>query len=244
MTDSVNLGVGPRQRLQQIGQMLHAEGVFTGGPLDYFETAGRLQLATLLREGIYPWSKVLDVGCGCLRGGYWLIHFLDQGGYFGLEPHAVMLQKGIDYLLGPDVLAEKKPRFDTNDRFDFSVFGEKFDVLVARSIWSHASKAQVQVMLDGFLANSSPDAFFMASYYPTKFWSWHKRDYTGKDWKGRSHQSRIPDQVSHSFRWITEQVETRGMFVKQLPDLVLNGQYWIKIGRTREALGEVPYKFY
>jgi hypothetical protein len=47
------------------------------------EIAGRLQFAMLIREGVYPSSKVLDIGCGCLRGGYWLIHFL---GSFGLEP--------------------------------------------------------------------------------------------------------------------------------------------------------------
>jgi SAM-dependent methyltransferase len=242
MNDSANLPVRAGRPLQEIGQLLQAEGVFTGGPLEYFEIAGRLQLAALLREGVYPWSKVLDVGCGCLRGGYWLIHFLDRGRYFGIEPHAVMLQKGIDYLLEPEVLAEKKPRFDTNDQFDFSVFGEKFDAVIARSVWSHASKRQVQIMLDSFAANSSPNAFFMTSYYPTRFWAWRKRDYTGKEWKGRSHQSSSPDQVCHSFHWITQQVEERGMFVKQLPDLVLNGQYWIKVSRNRDLLRDAPYE--
>lgn len=231
------------RRLIEIGQALHSEGIFTGGPPKYFEMAGRLQLAALLREGVYPWSKVLDVGCGCLRGGYWLIHFLDKGRYFGIEPHSVMLQKGIDRVLEPELLEEKQPRFDTNDRFDFSVFGEKFDVLIARSIWSHASKAQVQLMLDGFAANSSREAFFMTSYYPASFWNWRKRDYSGGEWRGRSHQSRTPDQVCHSFRWVKQQVEMRGMFVTQLPDLVLNGQYWIKIAHDRELLRDVGYEF-
>jgi hypothetical protein len=49
--------------------------------------------------------------------------------------------------------------------------------------------------------------------------------------------------LPHSFRWITEQLTARGMFVKQLPDLVLNGQYWIKVARTEEALGEALYRF-
>ena len=69
----------PTRRMQEIAQMLHSQGIFTGGPPQYFEIVGRLQLATLVREGIYPQSKVLDVGCGCLRGGYWVIHFLDPG---------------------------------------------------------------------------------------------------------------------------------------------------------------------
>ena len=233
----------PRQRLQEIGRMLHSEGIFTGGPPQHFEIAGRLQLATLLREGIYPQSKVLDLGCGCLRGGYWLIHFLDRGRYFGIEPAAFMLQKGIQHVLEPEVLEEKKPRFDTNDRFDLSVFGEKFDVVLARSIWTHASKAQVQIMLDGFAANSYPDAFFLTSYLPASFWNIHKRDYKADQWKGRSHQSSKPGQVCHSFRWIKEQVGTRGMFVRQLPDLIFNGQYWVKISRVSDQLQDASYMF-
>ena len=163
--DAPNIPERPpaRRSLQEIGQILHSEGIFTGGPPDYFETAGRLQLATLLREGIYPDSKVLDVGCGCLRGGYWMIHFLGRGCYFGIEPAVFMLNKGIQHVLEPEVFREKQPRFDNNDRFDFSVFGEKFDVVLARSIWTHTSKKQIQIMLDSFAANSSPNAFFLAS---------------------------------------------------------------------------------
>jgi SAM-dependent methyltransferase len=231
----------PTRRMQDIAQMLHSQGIFTGGPPQYFESAGRLQLATLLRGGIYPQSKVLDLGCGCLRGGYWLIHFLNPGCYFGIEPAAAMLQQGIDHVIEPEVLKEKQPRFDTNDRFDLSVFGVKFDIVLARSIWSHASKDQIVIMLDGFLANSSPDSVFLTSYYPAGFWK--HRDYKGDSWKGRSHQSDTPGQVRHSFRWVKEQVETRGLFVRQLPDLVFNGQYWLKICRSQDALRDAGYGF-
>jgi hypothetical protein len=223
----------PTRRMQEIAQMLHSQGIFTGGPPQYFEIVGRLQLATLLREGIYPQSKVLDLGCGCLRGGYWVIHFLDPGCYFGIEPAVAMLQQGIDHVMEPEVLKERQPRFDTNDRFDLSVFGVKFDIVLARSIWSHASKGQIVTMLDGFLANSSPDAFFLTSYYPAGFWK--HRDYKGDRWKGRSHQSDTPGLVHHSFRWVKQQVEARGLFVRQLPDLVFNRQHWLKICRSQAA---------
>jgi SAM-dependent methyltransferase len=218
----------PKQRIQQAAQLLDSKGIFTGGPLAYFEPAGRLQLITLLREGIYPQSKVLDLGCGCLRGGYWLIHFLDSGCYFGIEPNAEMLQAGIDHLLEPAVLEKKCPCFDNNDHYDFSVFGAKFDAVVARSIWTHASKGQIAVMLDRFRASSSEDAFFLTSYCPAGM-VFLRRDYKGDGWKGRSHQSDKPGRVAHSFRWIREQVEARGMAVTQLPDFVFSGQHWLKI---------------
>jgi hypothetical protein len=63
-------------RINEIGKILAAQGVFTGEPPELFESAGRLQISTLIREGLNPDSKLLDVGCGCLRAGYWLVRFL------------------------------------------------------------------------------------------------------------------------------------------------------------------------
>jgi hypothetical protein len=94
-------------------------------------------------------------------------------------------------------------------------------------------------MLDGFLANSSPDAFFLTSYYPAGFWK--HRDYKGHGWKGRSHQSDTPGEVHHSFRWVKQQVEARGLFVRQLPDLVFNRQHWLKICRSQAASVKVIF---
>ena len=50
---------------------------------------------------------------------------------------------------------EKRTRFDGNSKFDTSVFSEKFDFFLAYSIWTHASKPQIQTMLEGFLRDST-----------------------------------------------------------------------------------------
>lgn len=233
--------ISPKQRMQEVVQKLYSQGVFTGGPVECFESAGRLQLATLVREGIYPQMRVLDLGCGSLRGGYWLIHFLDAGCYFGIEPAAERLQQGIDNVVEQEVLKDKQPKFDTNDRFDMGVFGVKFDIVLARSIWSHASKGQIVTMLEQFVANTTLDAFFLTSYIPAGIFK--GRDYRGDSWHGRSHQSDIGGLVQHSFRWVKEQVENRGMFVRQLPDLVFRGQHWLKICRNRDGLHDAGYTF-
>lgn len=238
---SVIPAISPKQRMQEIVRKFDSQGFFTGGPSECFESAGRLQLATLVREGIYPQMKVLDLGCGCLRGGYWLIHFLAAGCYFGIEPAAARLQQGIDHVIEPEVLKDKQPRFDTNDRFDMGVFGVKFDIVLARSVWSHASKGQIVTMLDQFVANSTPDAFFLTSYLPAGMFK--GRDYKGDSWRGRSHQSDQGGLVQHSFRWVKEQVENRRMFVRQLPDLVFRGQHWLKICRSQDGLQDAGYMF-
>ena len=101
-----------------------------------------------------------------------------------------MLDAGIEYCLTPELRAEKKPLFDTNDRFDFSVFNAKFDVVLARSIWSHAAKSQIEAMLDSFVAWTNPGAFFLTSYLPATWHRWGQGDYRGSKWVGRSHESR------------------------------------------------------
>ena len=61
---------------------------FLGVPVETFEQGGREQLIALLNEGLTPESKVLDIGCGCLRVAYWLLRFLDSCCYFESSPRA------------------------------------------------------------------------------------------------------------------------------------------------------------
>jgi cyclopropane fatty-acyl-phospholipid synthase-like methyltransferase len=211
---------------------LQAEGIFLGGPTQVFEAAGRNLLMTLLSEGLTPNSKVLDIGCGCLRGGYWLIHFLDEGRYFGIEPNISMLEAGIRILLEPGLADLKKPSFDYNTDFDFTVFKEKFDFLVARSIWTHASKQQIQTMLDGFATVANAGGVFLTSYIPATLF---KRDYKGDKWVGKSHQSDAPGLVTHSLSWIQTECVKRGLVGEEIKEKTFNfgDQTWIKI--TRKA---------
>jgi SAM-dependent methyltransferase len=153
------------ESLQDRSQRL-AQTAFLGGPKHDFERVGRLGFQVLLAEGLEPKSRVLDVGCGALRLGYWLMRFLDPGGYFGIEPQQQMLRIGLEQLVEPEVVQRAQPRFAHNDDFDFSVFDERFDFVFARSIWTHAAQPQIAAMLRSFARTGQPDAAFLASYYP------------------------------------------------------------------------------
>jgi SAM-dependent methyltransferase len=157
------------QTLQARAERL-AETQFLGGPTWTFERVGRHGLEVLLEEGLTPGSRVLDVGCGALRLGYWLMRLLDPGHYFGIEPNQEMLNLGLHELVEPDVVERADAHFSANDDFDFSVFGETFDFVVARSIWTHASRAQISAMLASFAATASPKGVFLVSYYPAGWW--------------------------------------------------------------------------
>jgi len=200
-----------RKCVQEIANEL-SHSTFLGGPVGDFEALGRLQLISLLRCGLYPYSKVLDIGCGCLRGGYWLIHFLNPDCYYGIEPNADMLNAGINAFLDREILEAKRPRFAHNPNFDPSGFGSSFDFFIARSIWTHSSKNQIEAMLDSFVKHGAEDSVFLASYLPSA-----DDGYTGEGWVGRSHESNVGGMVGHGFAWIQQKCAIRGLRVAELP---------------------------
>src|SRR5437660_14464 len=208
-----------------------AERKFLGVPVLDFERGGREQLIYLLAAGLNPDSKVVDVGCGVLRGGYWLIHFLDPGCYCGIEPHTWRLEMGINTILEPEVLEFKRPRFDTNPHFDTSVFGEKFDFFLAYSIWTHASKRQIQIMLDGFVRDSADHAAFLLTFLPS---GWRHPDYQGDGWLGTSHESEVAGTIAHSLRWIKSQCAERGLIVRKLSRDKAHRHRWLEIRRVSD----------
>jgi SAM-dependent methyltransferase len=205
---------------------------FLGGPPELFDPAGREQLIVLLEHGLQYTSKVLDIGCGCLRGGRWIIPILEPGHYFGIEPQFHMVAKGLERFVDPKIVEIKTPRFDYNDRFDFSVFGETFTHFMARSIWTHASKHHIETMLDGVARWGEPGAIMLTSFLPVKFFG-RQRDYEGNDWVGRSHASDVSGMVAHSYGWIRRACSARGLRSHLLRRPPVGNQVWIVISKTQ-----------
>jgi SAM-dependent methyltransferase len=222
---AIGEGLNPTT-LQHRGEQLAAKN-FLGGPVETFEAIGRLQLITLLRCGIYPDSRVLDLGCGSLRGGYWLINFLRPDRYFGIEPNTRMLEIGKEEILGAELIAEKRPRFLTNDRFDHTEFETQFDFFLARSVWTHASREQIRTMLNAFAAHGAEDAVFLTSYLPT---GPGEKGYTDDAWVGRSHETDSRGVVLHDFAWIEQECQQRDFEVRELP-VDRKRQVWPLISR-------------
>jgi len=193
-----------------------------------FERGGREQFIYLLESGLNPHSKVVDIGCGVLRAGFWLLHFLNSNCYFGIEPHKGRLDKGKEFFLSPELLELKQPRFDYNASFNTSVFGEKFDFFLAYSIWTHASKMQISLTLDSFSRDASDHAVFLTTYLPAGN---DKPDYLGNQWMGTSHESEIPGCIHHSLQWIFQACEERGLELVEMGKDKTYGQSWLKITR-------------
>jgi len=101
-----------------------------------WEEMGKLQFDFLKDQGLKPEHYMLDVGCGCLRGGVHFICYLELRHYFGVDINSELLEAGKSELMKSDLLA-KKPVLVNNGDFDFKPFGRKFDFALAQSVFTH-----------------------------------------------------------------------------------------------------------
>ena len=55
---------------------------------------GDLQFEYLLRHGLRREDRLLDFGCGCLRAGRYLIKYLKERNYYGIDISPEILKEG------------------------------------------------------------------------------------------------------------------------------------------------------
>ena len=109
---------------------------FVGPPLDYDLIAG-LQFALLFYAGLREDNLLLDLGCGSLRGGRLFIPYLKPERYYGVEPNEWLIEEGLAYELGHDIVKIKRPTFSSIADFSLGSLGVRFDFVLAQSIVSH-----------------------------------------------------------------------------------------------------------
>jgi hypothetical protein len=119
---------------QEIADGLHRE--FVGGMWD---EVGKLQFNFLVKQGLQPYMKILDVGCGCLRGGVYFINYLNAGNYYGIDINESLINAGYEKELDIIGLKEKMPRSNllVNASFQAYLFGVYFDFALAQSVFTH-----------------------------------------------------------------------------------------------------------
>lgn len=134
------------------------------GPDDYYDKVAALQFGLLTMAGMRETSNLLDIGCGSLRGGRLYMPYLAKGHYHGIEPNRWLLQNAIEKEVGADLITIKAPVFQHNDDFDLSVFGRKFDFMMAHSIFSHTGMTQLDTCLASVSHTLADDGVLMATF--------------------------------------------------------------------------------
>lgn len=146
------------------------------GPEGLYDVVGANQFAVLTAMGLRETHKVLDIGCGSLRMGRFCVLYLREGNYFGIEPEKDILSEGMEENLGSEIIKRKNPSFDHNTDFQLDVFNQKFDYIIAQSIFSHASENQIKQCLSKIRHVLKDDGVFLFN------WGKGNEDYKGEEW--------------------------------------------------------------
>jgi len=147
------------------------------GPPARYDKISAMQFGTLTSLGLRETHYVLDLGCGSLRGGRLLIPYLLPDRYCGIEPQAWLIEAGLDYELGHDIVDIKRPRFDYNSDFNLGVFNQTFDFIIAQSIFSHAALWQIEKCLASAYTVMHDKSIFIATYREGE------KDHAGTAWR-------------------------------------------------------------
>ena len=111
-----------------------------------WEKLGKLQFDFLVAMGMKPHHRMLDIGCGTLRGGRHAIRYLDSGNYAGMD----LSPKAIEYghtLIKEEGLSDKHARIMVSAHQDlkFKEFeGDTFDFILAQSVFTHLMPEHIE----------------------------------------------------------------------------------------------------
>jgi SAM-dependent methyltransferase len=144
--------------------------VHVGRP-EYYDVLSAVQFNLLTALGLREEHDVLDIGCGSLRAGRIFIAYLRPGRYFGIEPLPWLIEEGVRNEIGADMVAIKKPTFSHDGDFTLTTFGRTFDYMIAQSIFSHTSQAQMRRCLAEAKRCLKPGGIFAATFFeaPTNY---------------------------------------------------------------------------
>lgn len=132
------------------------------GPPDLWEMKRRFQIDFLRGAGLLPHHRLLDLGCGTLRGGIPLIDYLEPGGYAGVEVRGEVLEEGRREL-AESGLSHKQPQLVQCGRLADLDLGRRIDVAWAFAVLIHMDDAILDEALAAVARHLEPDGVFYAS---------------------------------------------------------------------------------
>ena len=113
------------------------------GPAHLWRMKREFQIDFLRRAGLAPSARLLDLGCGTLRGGLPLIAFLEPGHYTGVDVRAEVLVEARAELREA-VLEHKAPELVHARDLGALTLAARFDVIWAFSVLIHLDDAVLE----------------------------------------------------------------------------------------------------
>ena len=143
----------------QIESGLHRDAV--GG---FWEEIGTLQFRFLVDRGLQPQHRLVDIGCGALRGGVHFVRYLDPGNYCGADVNADLLEAG-RYELEQNGLSGRDAHLLLTDSYELGRFGVRFGYALAVSLFTHLPLSEISRCLVQVHDVLEPAGVFFASFF-------------------------------------------------------------------------------
>lgn len=150
------------------------------GPEDLYEEMQEWQINFLTRNGLSPDSKLLDIGCGVLRGGIPMIEFLDDSNYYGVDISEDALEVA-NKKVKKHNLGDKNPVLIQNQDLKFEepeLSEKKFDFIWAQSVITHLPPKYLSELLENVSSVMSEQGIFYATYWESETNNVRKRGET------------------------------------------------------------------
>ncbi|TDD80888.1 class I SAM-dependent methyltransferase [Actinomadura darangshiensis] len=121
---------------------------------------GRMQFDYLLKHGLKPDDRILEIGCGNLRAGWHFIGHLDAGNYYGIDISPDILLAAQQTLVRQD-LREKLPHLTVVNDLKLGFLPSRhFTVVHAHSVFSHSPIEVIDECLANVGRVLAPGGFF------------------------------------------------------------------------------------
>lgn len=129
-----------------------------------FTDIGKRQIRRLKIHGLKPHHTVLDLGCGCLRGGRYIIEYLESGNYTGNDISPEILKEAEEVIVRCN-LSDKKPKLYQIFDNEFDNDDNKYDYIHAQSVLSHVPPEDMEVILKNIKKVMKKDTKFLTSFF-------------------------------------------------------------------------------
>jgi SAM-dependent methyltransferase len=131
-----------------------------------WDEIGQLQFNYLVSNGLGPSQRMLDIGCGTLRGGRHFIRYLDRGCYTGVDISSAAIAAARQ-LVAAENLVEKAPTLLHNpDPAQWFGTPEEaiYEVLLAQSVFTHLDVPHIEACFGRLGSIMSPGARFFFTF--------------------------------------------------------------------------------
>lgn len=132
-----------------------------------WDEVGQLQHDFLVAHGLQPTHRLLDVGCGSLRGGIHFIPYLNSGNYWGIDINSSLIEAGWNEELRNANLQDRQPREQLVclKDFEFHLLNEKFEFAIALSVFTHLNFNRIRRCLTRLAPVMESGGKFFATFF-------------------------------------------------------------------------------